>query len=292
MSDSQSISNSTVPVTSKFPPISGDISPDTFIGISDPGISDTLFAVNQAYCRAVFMYALQQGKGRGMTDFFQQGNQTDFSTNYEELCELNLKCNLALSQCSIEHYRLASGEIVVLLTVNKRQKPKNVMLRFDSRLEIYSKEIEMDGNNQSIARVNSQSRLQFLPSDMTLTDYYLGYADSRGRLMINSSFNGANSDFERYRYFYHTDNDEAIQWISPELKGSPVYQGLWYALLSNITQQFSNHFQNEQVRIKKVGDSYQSKLINMNRETNAFDFRLKVQNIALRNDSLFVNLNN
>ncbi|MDO9633982.1 MAG: hypothetical protein Q7J05_02920 [Paludibacter sp.] len=286
MSPPQQEKSVPIPVKSTIPAVFAAISPDTFIGISDPAMTDTLAAMNQAYARAIFMYALQQGKGRGLTDFFHDGNDREIASNYEELCELQLSCSLPLSQCSFEHNQLASGEMIVLLKVDAHAPQKNVRLQFDGKVEMYSKEISLDGVNQSINRISVDKRLAFMPSNMILNANYRYLADSRGKISIDSKFNETASYFDNYRYFYQPD--DAMSLPAEEYRGAPVYHGLWYALMSDLFRQISKQFLNEQVRVKQVGDQYKSNLISLNRETGTFDFRVMIQRLMLKDNTLYV----
>jgi hypothetical protein len=275
-----------LPVKSEVPSVFGVIPANTYIGISDPAGVDSLRAVNQAYARAVLMFALQNGKGRGLTDFFHDGNGNDEASNYEELCELKVNCKLPLSQCKSDSYRLASGEILVLLTVNPDVRAKKELMVFNGNIEVYSKEIASEAVNRSISRLMIDYRLAFKPSGLNLTENYRSHADSRGRRNIESRFDDTFSDFEKYRYFY-LPNDSTDQELS-ESPGAPVYHGLWYALLTDLFRQISKQYLNEQVRVKKVGDKFNANLISLNRETGTFNLRVDIQDLILKNNSLYV----
>lgn len=287
-SSNQQELNTPIPVKSTIPQVFNLASAPVFVGISDPAIGDTLLAMNQAYARAVFMYALKNAKGRGVTDFFHDEDSGGLMSNYEELCLLQMNCSIPLSQCSFNHHQLSSGEIIVLLTVNPGIPPKNVIVNFAGEMEIYAKEISLDDVSRTINRISVNNNIVFYPSMMALNSDYRFHADSRGKISINSKFNEYNPVFEQYRYFYEPEDETEL----PEKKfsGAPVYHGLWYALISDVVKQISRQFMNEQVRVKQVGDEYQSKLISLNRETGTFDCVVQVQNIVLKNNSLHVML--
>ncbi len=289
MPDQSRQNQTALPVKSEVPSAFGPLPANVFIGISDPAAADTLRAMNQAYARAIFMYALQSGKGRGMTDFFHKGNGNDeVASNYEELCELRVSCQLPLSQCSFESYHLASGEIMVLLTVNSNIPANKALMLFNGDIELYSKEIATEGGNQSISRFLIDYRLTFQPSELQLRESYRSHADSHKRRSMISRFDGFLSDFENYRYFYQPD-DTTDMPLNASI-GAPVYHGLWYALMTDLFRQISQQYLNEQVRVKKVGDQHNANLISLNRETGFFDFRVIIQHLLLKNNTLHVML--
>lgn len=289
MDEMPDLTNQTVtalPVKSEVPSVFGVIPANTYIGISDPAATDTLRALNQAYARAVLMYAFREGKGRGMTDFFHDGNGNDNASNYEELCELKLNCRLPLSQCGFESYRLASGEILVVLTVDTRARAKRQFIAFNGNIEVYSREVASDGANQSINKIMIDYQLAIRPTGLNMTEKYRCHADSRGKRNIESRFEDVLSDFEKYRYFY-LPND-SIDLDLKDSVGAPVYHGLWYALMTDLFRQISKQYLNEQIRVKKVEDRYNANLISLNRETGTFNVRVDMEALILKDNSLYV----
>ncbi len=278
--------NLPIPVTSDVPDVLGALVADTYIGISDPAMMDSLQALNQAYVRAVFMYALKEGNGKGMTDFFRDDFSGENGSNYEELFVVPLRTRLPLSQCNFKSYSLTSGEVVVLLTVDKRLPAKNARFYFVGNLELYAKELSLDGANRSVSKVNVDNNLTFSPAGLALTLQYRYLSDSNGKIDILSTFNGIRSDFDNYRFFYRANPD--LEWMAVDDSGTPVYRGLWSAFLSEVVRHISKQGSYRQVRVKKLADRYLFNRVSLNREIGTFDFSVAVQRLILKDNSLYV----
>lgn len=277
---------SQVPVKNVVPSVFGVIPENTYLGISDPACSDTIRAKNQAYARAVFVYALQSGKGRGVTDFFHADDDSDALSNFEELYEMYINCKLPLNRCDIEYFHLLSGEVIAVLKVNPRLWPKKPTLFLNGVAESYSKEISEFGNEQSIKRLTISNELTYSNVSEKMTENYRYYSDSRKKLKIDCKFDDVWSDFENYRYFYIPNDSANIH--QEDNNGALVYNGLWYAFISDLFRQVTKQYLNEQIRVKQVRDQYKSKLISLNRETKNFNFHIVVKELILKDDRLWV----
>src|SRR5665647_977554 len=125
----------------------------SFVGISDAGMDSTT-AYNQAFLRALSMISFRNGSARGMSDFYNDNNGDQISSNYEELCEINTTMNLPLEGLRIsDSFILNSGELVLFLNVDSSNVDLIERINAKSSVAIYYKENEIDGSRRMINKI-------------------------------------------------------------------------------------------------------------------------------------------
>lgn len=258
----------------------------SFIGVSDVGV-DSITAREQAYLRAMSMIALRNGLVRGMSDFFNDTNGNQISSNYEELCELKAYCNLPVTGLKVsDSIWLKSGELVLFVTVDSTNERRFERVSLNSSISIYYKENESDGSRKIINKISIENKL-FYPCRETGHTEKLTYIVGNNRWLSKETFfDDRKIGSDRYKIFYETLAGCAIDSTGCKEAGSNAVDGLWYAMINNLYRQLSAQLKEQFVKVKKVGDKYQDKLISLNRESGYFKFGCVLLDGALVDNKL------
>lgn len=255
-----------------------------YVGISDPMMTDTLKAFQQAYLRAVMMYALREGSGKGLTDFYTDDRDGEVASVYQEFVLLNSHSSYNSNAFEVQSYQLGSGEFVVVLSTRDDPDPNQSSLQFTTRIEHYSKEVVSGGVVQSYSKLNIQQQLRDTVSGIQNQESVEYQFSNTNRIAIRSSFNGVLSEPGKYRFFYfNTDEVPESATDSPATgaqstpaTGALTFSGLWFAAMADLFGQVTNQFQFLSTKVARVGDQYQSLALSLNRETGEFTYRLNV----------------
>lgn len=277
------------PVRAYLPEGFSDFPSQGFIGISDPLVSDTLRAFQQAYLRAALVYALRQGTGRGITDFYTAEREGANTSVYEEFIRLSAAISLPVSQLRVSSYQLGSGEFIVILSPGAEKCTTVSAVTFKANVELYSKELTSDGITQNFSKILIKSEIRDSLSGITnkeVADYQFS---NQNRIAVRTDFNGMTNNLDNYRFFYFhplpTDS------IDTQSEGALTFQGLWFATMADMFGQVTNIFQNTFTKVRRVGDNYNSTLTLLNRETGEFSYQLKLRKLNFWENKLYIELN-
>jgi hypothetical protein len=261
-----------------------------FIGISDIGV-DSATARQQAYLRALSMVTLRKGLAIGMSDFFNDSNGEETSSNYEELCELKAKCNLPVEGLKVsDSIWLKSGELVLFLKVDTTTVKYAERINIESSASIYYKESETDGSLKEINKITQENNF-FYPCRENGHTEKLTYNTCNNRWLSKETFfDDRKIDSDQYKIFYEPQGECNIDSTGCKESGSGSIDGLWFALVNNIYRQLTAQLKEHFVKLKKVGDMYQDKMITLNRETGYFNFGCKLIDGALVDNKLFIRI--
>lgn len=260
-----------------------------FVGISDPMMTDTLKAFQQAYLRAVMMYALREGRGKGLTDFYTDERDGEVASVYQEFVLLNSRSSFNAGAFDVQSYQLGSGEFVVVLNPRFESESgsesgsksesgsESSLLQFTTRVEFYSKEVVSEGADQSFSKLTIQQQLRDSSTGVQNQEIVEYQFTNSSRIALRSNFNGTTFEPGAYRYFYHkSDLDSTHTTDSIQPKGALTLQGMWFAVMADLFGQVTSQFQSLSSNISRVGDQYESLALSLNRETGEFSFRLKI----------------
>lgn len=284
------VSENVTPVRAYLPTGFARFPSNGYVGISDPMMPDTLKAFQQAYLRAVMMYAIREGKGKGLTDFYIDERDGTNASVYQEFVLLKSQTLFPVHLFDVQSFQLGSGEFVVVLSLRNAPDPVQSSLQFSTRIEHYSKEVVSGGIVQSYSKLNIQQQLRDTVSGIQNQESVEYQFSNTNRIAMRSSFNGVSSEPGKYRFFYYnTDEipDSAADSIAPSsmeingnqagsVTGALTFSGLWFAVMADLFGQVTNQFQFLSTKVARVGDQYQSLALSLNRETGEFTYRLNV----------------
>lgn len=282
----QELTTSIIPLKSSLPCNFFRNISSSFIGISDAG-TDSATAYHQAYVRALSMVALRKGLARGMSDFFNDTNGEQISSNYEELCELKTSCNLPVAGLKVsDSIWLKSGEFVLFMTVDSTTVICDNRVNMNSSVSIYYKENETDGSRKIINKILLENKLFYSGKENGHTEK-LTYIVSNNRWLSKETFfDDRKINTDRYKIFYEPITECMADTTGYKESGSSSVDGLWYALVNNIYRQLSAQLKEQFLKVKKVGDRYQDKMITLNRESGFFRFGCVLVDGALVDNKL------
>jgi len=262
----------------------------SFVGISDAGMDSTT-AYNQAFLRALSMISFRNGSARGMSDFYNDNNGDQISSNYEELCEINTTMNLPLEGLRIsDSFILNSGELVLFLNVDSSNVDLIERINAKSSVAIYYKENEIDGSRRMINKILLESKI-FYPDKSQEHTEKLTYILSNNCWLGNETFfDGQKINTGRYKIFYEPSDECIGDTTECKMFGTSTVDGLWYALINNMYRQLSSQLKERYLNVKQVGDSYQDEIKTLNRESGFFRFNCNIKNVALVDNKLITHL--
>ncbi len=256
-----------------------------YVGISDPMMPDTLKAFQQAYLRAVMMYALREGKGKGLTDFYTDDRDGTTASIYQEFILLSSKTEVAVDRFEIQSYQLGSGEFVVVLLPRTVAGPDGNTLEFTTRIELYSKEVVSGGVVQTYSKMNLQQQLRDSVRGIQNKESVEYQFTNTNRVALRSVFNGEAVEQGDYRYFYQS-TDEVATEPADSVQGALTFHGLWFAAVADLFSQVTSQFQTLSTKVSRVGDQYDAMALVLNRETGEFTYRLKINRWDFRDNKL------
>lgn len=216
--DTSVLSENVTPVRAYLPIGFARFPSNGYVGISDPMMPDTLKAFQQAYLRAVMMYAIREGKGKGLTDFYTDERDGTNASVYQEFVLLKSQTSFPVHQFDVQSFQLGSGEFVVVLSLRNAPDPVQSSLQFSTRIEHYSKEVVSGGIVQSYSKLSIQQQLRDTVSGIQNQESVEYQFSNTNRIAMRSSFNGVSSEPGKYRFFYYnTDEipDSAADSIAP-----------------------------------------------------------------------------
>ncbi|MEI8271809.1 MAG: hypothetical protein WCG08_04240 [Paludibacter sp.] len=243
-----------------------------YIGISEPRMDSTK-AYQQAYMRALSVYALQNSLARGMSDFFNDATAQSTSSNYEEFCELKSECNLAVSSIKVLNtIQLKSGEIILKLEIDSTH-PKSVeRIRFKSSVELYSKETEVDGNNKTNTKIYIKTSAIYSGETKGHSEMMSYYLSNNRWISQDLVYDSLKIDNSRFKLFYITEPNCKNDTTGFDDRPFGTTDGLWFAFANGIYSALSSQLKPQFLKMKQVGDRFENKLISLNRESGFFQF--------------------
>lgn len=256
-----------------------------YVGISDPMMTDTLKAFQQAYLRATLMYALKEGKGKGITDFYTDEREGTTASVYQEFVLLNSAADVPVDHFEIQSYQLGSGEFVVVLLPRNGEASSGNALQFTTRIEFYSKELVTGGVVQTYSTINLQLQLRDSVRGILNKELVEYQFTNTNRVALRSLFNGEATGQGNYRFFYHSSDQMAAE-PTDSIQGSLTFHGLWFAAMADLFSQVTNQFQTLSTKVSRLGDQYDSLALVLNRETGEFVYRLKINRWDFRDNKL------
>jgi len=279
-----------IPVKSTLPCSFYSNISSSYVGISDAGVDSTT-AYNQAFLRALSMFAFQNGRARGMSDFYNDNNGEQISSNYEELCEINTTTNLPVAGLKIsDSFILNSGELVLFLNVDSSNVDLIERINAKSSVAIYYKENEIDGSRRIINKILLESIISYPDKSKEHTEK-LTYILSNNRWLGNETFfDGQKINTGLYKIFYEPTDECISDTTGCKMNGTSTIDGLWYALINNMSRQLSSQLKERYLNVKQVGDAYQDEIKTLNRESGFFRFSCNIKNAALVDNKLITHL--
>ncbi|MFA5045448.1 MAG: hypothetical protein WC542_05935 [Paludibacter sp.] len=262
----------------------------SYIGISDVGMDSTT-AYNQAFLRALSMIAFQNGRARGMSDFYNDNNGEQISSNYEELCEINTTTNLPVAGLKIsDSFILNTGEFVLFLNVDSANVDLEDRINTNISAAIYYKENEIAGSRRIINKILLESKMSCPDKSKDHTEK-LTYILSNNRWLGNETlFDGQKINTDRYKIFYEPVDECISDTTGCKIYGTSSVDGLWYALINNMSRQLSSQLKERFLNVKQVGDAYQNEIKTLNRESGFFRFSCNIKKVALVDNKLITHL--
>lgn len=263
----------------------------SFVGISDAGLDSTT-AYNQAYTRALSMISLQNAFGRGMSDFYNDTNNEQLSSNYEELCEINATNNLAVEAIKIyDSFWLDSGEFIIFLNLDSSKVNPNQRIKNKNLVSIYYKENEQDGNKNIYNKISIENEMLRADNSSNHSES-LTYILGNNRWLSNeTNFDNKKIETNRYKIFYNTEKDCIGDSTEYKSESTSSVDGLWYALLNNMYSKLSAQLKEHYLKVKEVGDKYSDKTMTLYRESGYFRFCCRLQSIQLVDNRLITTIN-
>ncbi|MEI6751744.1 MAG: hypothetical protein WCK78_01120 [Paludibacter sp.] len=247
---------------------------DAYVGISDARL-DSATAYNQAFLRALSVFALQNAKGRGMSDFFNDSSTGSTSSNYEEFCELKAECELPSSAVKVmKTQRLKSGELILKLKIDSLDKNQNPddNIHFMTSVELYNKETEINKNSTTATKLLIKNTAISTGDPKSHSETLTCFLSNNRWVSQESVLDSIKIDNSRYKWLYLMDNDCKNDTTGFEDKAFGTTDGLWFAVANGIYGSLSAQLKPQFLKLKLVDDSYENKLLSLNRESGFFRF--------------------
>ncbi|MCX6307928.1 MAG: hypothetical protein NTY32_03520, partial [Bacteroidia bacterium] len=277
------------PLKSSLPELFSGIPIQGFIGISDPG-ADSATAYNQAFLRAVSMYNLSNGIGRGLSDYFTNDDNQTLSSKYEELCELKATCRISgASLKTAAPIRLNTGEIILLLTVDSTLAQKTDLLEVKSSISLYYKENSSDNSL-------CMQRKMLLETSCKPVGMPGGHQEKLKNVCINNRWVNKETVFDNtlidnapYKMFYYMDQKCSVSTTDfSSGTGKATFEGLWYALINSTYHQLSVQLKQQFQKEKSLGERYVKKQSLLSREVGFFRFKCLIESMQFCDNQLYV----
>jgi hypothetical protein len=263
----------------------------TYLGISDANL-DAATSREQAYLRALSMVALQNGMAKGMSDFFNNANGNQISSNFEELCEIKAHCNLPLSAIKVtDSLRLASGEMVLMLSIDSSATKASERISLNSIASIYYKENESDGYRHIINKIMLENMLQTAAPNKE-------HAEKSSYILSNNRWAGKKIEFDKqkvdidnYKFFYNFPESCKMDTTGYEDIGATTIDGLWTACVGSVYRQLFGQLKPGFYKIKNISEKYNDKMTTLSRESGFIPFSCQVQNGVWFENKLLTKIN-
>ncbi len=280
-----------IPLKSELPALFSGSPINGYIGISDPG-ADSATAYDQAYLRAVSMYNLSNGIGRGVSDYYTHSDDGEIFNNYEEMCELNANSTLSASAIKIsDPIRLQTGEVILLLTVDKKLGKSNDLLELKSKISLYVKETGRDN------KMKSQTK-SILENSCNPVQKTGGHQEQLNNVSIDNRWINRETRFDNtyidnliYKTFYFSDNRcSNVQTESESRAQGDTYEGLWYAFINSTFRQLALQLKQQFQKEKSLGENYVRMQNNLSREAGYVRFQCLVNTLFFCENHLYVDM--
>lgn len=260
------------------------------IGISDIG-TDSATAYQQAYLRALSMVAFRHGQARGMSDYFNDSNGKQRYSNYEEYCELKTNCELPEDGIRVlESYRLKSGELVLFLAIDSAVVRSDKKLNLKSSASIYYKENESNGSLKIINKIQMENQSVSGSNENNHSERLTYHIGNNRWLSKEILFDNREIDTDRYKIYYEFSPECTGDTTGCPNAGTSSVDGMWHALLMNVFSQLSAQLKEHFLKVKKVGDSYQDKMITLNRESGYFNFGFELVDVLSKDNKIYARI--
>jgi hypothetical protein len=277
----------TIPLKGTLPESLNEQQDVWLIGVSDPGIADTLVARNQALARAMFLYSLQYGSGGVVSEFYSRNNEKHSNDKFEDLYLLNCKAKLQEKSYLSKFYKLETGEYVAKLILSEQTGNHNPAYDINSMLEIYNKELTDAGQGNTFGKLILNIAVQS-DQQKSIAKYILRFS-GLNRQWVESDWDSLHVNINSFRCFYGnfsvSDNETDFS------DGSTTLYGLWYAFLKEISVKLSEELQNQYQRTKSIGEQYQNTLSTMQRNSGKFSFEWKISDFCVVDNTLKIKWN-
>lgn len=243
-----------------------------YVGISDPRM-DSARSYQQAYLRALSIFGLQNAMARGMSDFFNDASRGSSVSNYEEFCELKAAYDLPILSIKVSNaFRLKSGETILTLEIDSTNKQLTERLHFNSSVELYNKETQVDGNSRTATKITIKNTSVYSGDTKGHTEVLTYFLSNNRWISQESVFDSLRIDNSQYKLFYVTDIVCPKDTTEFEDKAFGTTDGLWFAFANSIYKELSSQLKPQFLNVKQVGDNYKDKLTSLNRESGFFRF--------------------
>jgi len=277
----------TIPLKSDLPDFFLNVPLTGFIGISDPA-ADSAKAYQQAYLRALSMYAMQQGVGRSLSDYYTKEDGLHLSSKYEEMCELKVSCRVSQSSISLSTpIRLSTGEVILFLNVDSTRSATDDSLDIQSSVFLYYNENASDDSRKLYTKLLLENSCKFPHTGFYLRETLNNLMSDNSWVYKATTFNKEWVDNSRYRMFYSTDRI-CSEW-KPEdndKRCQNTFDGLWYALITSVYHQFSMQLKQQTQKETRLGEQYHKNLTGLNREKGFYGFQCRLESLEYCNNAL------
>ncbi len=277
-------------VTSVFPCDINEYLSHSFIGISDPGLDSTV-AYEQAYLRALQMYALHQGiEAKGMSDYFKNEKGATYTSKYQEMYRLQSNCKINETAIQVVNkYELNSGEVILFLVVDSKKSHDSEELEIDLEINIFNHEIEEFGSPKSEGIIEIRSSLKQVGIEKNASEHFKIIHFGKNGIHANSFFSGGSIDSENLKFFYNKEDGCKFDSI-PDNFGTVTYEGLWPAIIQNMFSQLTPYLNEYIKNVKSVGDRYNNELMKLDRGSGWINFCLKIKKLYQKNNFLKIEI--
>jgi hypothetical protein len=278
-----------IPIKSEFPDGLFRPLPDAFIGISDPGL-DSVPAYDQAYLRALTLFALSDGLCKGLCDYFTEESGKKITTKYMDLVRFQSDRTIGTSSVKVtEPVCLKSGELILYLLIADGETSSKNCIQINAGATLF--------NQATNASQNELLNTKMILEDSWHSTETPGHKELLENTMANnirvnkkSIFDGKNVLDNRLRLYYSSDPTSAEPRIHEKKYGTITYEGLWYALIHNLFYQLSAQSKQYFEKERNLNDLYGQKQLSLTREGGAFKYNFKLHDIQLSDNRLYVNL--
>lgn len=262
-----------------------------YTGISEPGL-DTVTAANQALIRALGLASLRNASCKGMSDYFQKEAIKNIDSKYEELYQLTSSMQLPSEALHIYNpVFLENGEAILRIGIDSTgiSAPKRILVNVST--DLYHLETILNDKPQTIFKTVMCINTNDTKDNISHSEKF-SFTFANGRWVgLKSNFDGKDIIPGNYRYFYKNQDSNVCNDTSGLTSGGwSTLDGLWHPYISSAFWQLSLQLKGDYTNIKRVGDTYQQKNIELNRESGIHTFHFFVERIFFLQNKLYTKI--
>ena len=261
------------------------------IGVSDPGMEEEeafKLAMLRAKC---FTSLLLNAEISNVIDNYSNNQQSEktekFTTKFVNYFRISAQGTFDKEKFEVvNQYFTSFNEAIVVLKYAVNDSTTDVSDSLKVVLDVYQAERQKYNKFEMEEKYETSGILSSNGSDES---FYYSFQSLNNLFEITSSYNEKKLHFPYFHFRYQGQMQDHSVTMNNSISSKLNY-GLWKAFLEVFLQNILLLSQPNAVKIEKVGDDYTSKNQNFTREVFESEPAVKLVNIFISNNQLFVEL--